>query len=166
MLRQLNREQSEAQLFKSRYESKDLVSDTELEELRQKQIAEITIIQQELDAVQARYYSLEKQRARISAEFEATQADAKISFHKYEEWEKKQRSSKKLQEEWGKRVEDLQAEMDAVQSEARKQAAEAHRLQTAYDALQEQVEAFRRENKQLSSESHDLQVKFKKFIQI
>lgn len=158
MLRQLNREQSEAQQFKARYESKDLVSDTELEELRRKQIAEITTTQQELDALQARYNSLEKQRTRILADFEAIRVDAEISIRECEQREKKQKNAEKLEEEWRRRTDDLQAELDAAQREARKQTMETHRIQTAHDAIQEQLETFRRENKQLLSELRDLQV--------
>lgn len=158
MLRQLSREQSEAQQYRAHYESKELLSDIDLDELRRKQTAEITTIRQELDKLQARYHSLEKQQSRYSAEFKAARTDMEFSMRECEQREKKLKSGNKLMEEWRKRVDDLQSELEAAQRESKKQISKAHYLQTARDALQEQVEAFRRENKQLFSELDSLQV--------
>uniref|UniRef100_A0A914L0P7 Myosin heavy chain n=1 Tax=Meloidogyne incognita TaxID=6306 RepID=A0A914L0P7_MELIC len=157
LLRQLAREQSEAQQWRSKFEGEALVSDDELDDLRRKQLAEIAELQNEIDVVNARLQSMEKQRARLSAETDSARADADSLAQQAHQLEKRQRAHEKQVEEWRHQSDDLQSELDAVQREARMQAIEAHRLATTQDSLQEQVEGLRRENKQLTQEVHALQ---------
>ena len=71
------------------------LSDEELDELRRKQLAEIAELQNELDTVNARLQSLEKQRARFGAEADGARADADALSQQAHQLEKRQRAHEK-----------------------------------------------------------------------
>jgi myosin protein heavy chain len=95
LLRQLTREQAEAQQWRSKYESEGLVPDEELDDLRRKQLAEIAQLQNEVDTLNARLQSLEKQRARLSAEADGARGDADALSQQSHQLEKRQRAHEK-----------------------------------------------------------------------
>lgn len=95
MLRQLTREQAEAQQWRSKFESEGLVGEDELDDLRRKQLAEIAELQNDLDAVNVRLQSLEKQRARLGAESDAARIDADAFTQQAMQAEKRQRAHEK-----------------------------------------------------------------------
>lgn len=70
--------------------------------------------------------------------------------------EKKQKYFDKIIDEWKAKVNDLQAEVDASQKEARSYATEVFRIRAAYEQEQEQLDAVKRENKNLADEIKDL----------
>ena len=69
--------------------------DDELDELRRKQLAEIAELQNEIDVVNARLQSMEKQRARLSAETDSARADADALAQQAHQLEKRQRAHEK-----------------------------------------------------------------------
>lgn len=75
-MRQLSREQSEAQQWRQRFESEDLIADEDAEDLRRRQFAEIAQCQTDLDNATARLAALERQRSHLAGEAESARADA------------------------------------------------------------------------------------------
>lgn len=77
------------------YHNKFDNSDDELDDLRRKQLAEIAELQNEIDVVNARLQSMEKQRARLSAETDSARADADSLAQQAHQLEKRQRAHEK-----------------------------------------------------------------------
>lgn len=70
--------------------------------------------------------------------------------------EKKQKGFDKVIDEWKRKCDDLHAELDACQREARNAATDVFRLKNSNDELNEAAESVRRENKNLAQEIKDL----------
>jgi len=69
--------------------------------------------------------------------------------------EKRQRQFDKLADEWQRKMNDLQTELDNSQKESRAHAADAYKLKAQLDENREVIDALRRENKNLSGQSAD-----------
>uniref|UniRef100_A0A0N4ZXJ8 Myosin motor domain-containing protein n=1 Tax=Parastrongyloides trichosuri TaxID=131310 RepID=A0A0N4ZXJ8_PARTI len=156
MLRQLNKAQNEITQWKARYESEGLISAEEMEEIRRKQLAQITDLQAQYDSAVSKASVLEKTKQRLSADVDASRSDSETFLSIINQLEKKQRAFDKICDEWRKRVDDLQNELDAAQRTARIHVTEAHKLRTQQDSLIEQAEGIKRENKALSLEAREL----------
>lgn len=66
-----------------------------MDELRRKQLAEIAELQNEIDVVNARLQSMEKQRTRLNAETDCARADADALGQQVHQLEKRQRAHEK-----------------------------------------------------------------------
>uniref|UniRef100_A0AC35UID6 Myosin motor domain-containing protein n=1 Tax=Rhabditophanes sp. KR3021 TaxID=114890 RepID=A0AC35UID6_9BILA len=156
LLRQLSKAQNEISQWKARYEEGGLISAEEMEEIRRKQLAQISELQNEFDASTSKAGILEKTKCRLTADVEASRAEAELCANVINQLEKKQRAFDKICDEWRRRVDDLQNELDAAQRDARLHTAEAHKLRTQQDSINEQVEHLKRENKSLVLEAREL----------
>merc|ERR1712154_665008 len=85
----------------------------------------------------------------LAMEYERTNAAATIT-------EKRARNFDKVVGEWTAKADDLNAELDASNSECRNFNAERFRLKAALDEATEQLDIVRRENKNLADEIKDL----------
>merc|ERR1719369_643621 len=70
--------------------------------------------------------------------------------------EKKQKNFDKIIQEWKLKVDDLSAEYDASQKEARNYSTELFRVKACYEENLESLDGVRRENKNLGDEIKDL----------
>lgn len=61
-----------------------------------------------------------------------------------------------LVEEWRKKSDDMAAELDAAQREARNLSTDLFKMKTSHEEMMETVEGLKRENKALSNEIKDL----------
>lgn len=64
--------------------------------------------------------------------------------------EKRQRQFDKLVDEWKRKVNDLQTELDNAQKDARSHAAESYKYKSQLEETHEVIETIRRDNKNLS----------------
>merc|ERR1712176_576730 len=85
----------------------------------------------------------------MSLEYERTHAAAVIT-------EKRGKNFEKVVGEWKAKADDMQAELEASQSECRNLNAEGFRLKAGLDESNEQLDIVRRENKNLADEIKDL----------
>uniref|UniRef100_A0A0K0FNS7 Myosin-2 (inferred by orthology to a C. elegans protein) n=1 Tax=Strongyloides venezuelensis TaxID=75913 RepID=A0A0K0FNS7_STRVS len=156
VLRQLNKAQNEITQWKAKYESEGLISAEEMEEIRRKQLAQITDLQAALDSAISKASVLEKTKQRLTADVEASRSDTDNFVSIINQLDKKQRAFDKICDEWRRRVDDLQNELDAAQRDARIHVTEAHKARTQQDSLIEQVEGLKRENKALTLETREI----------
>merc|ERR1719495_3106465 len=112
--------------------------------------------EENIEALNAKIASSEKSKHRmeneleeLSMEYERTHAAAVIT-------EKRGKNFDKVVGEWKAKADDIQAELEASQSECRNFNAEGFRLKAALDETTEQLDIVRRENKNLADEIKDL----------
>merc|ERR1712203_34236 len=92
---------------------------------------------------------MENELEELSMEYERTHAAAVIT-------EKRGKNFEKVVGEWKAKADDVQAELEASQSECRNLNAEGFRLKAGLDESNEQLDIVRRENKNLADEIKDL----------
>merc|ERR1719320_412603 len=135
--RQLSRANAEAQMYRAKYESEGVARAEELEQSRQKLSARLDEAEQQIDSLNFKNASLDKAKARNTAE-------------------KKQKNFDKIIQEWKLKVDDLAAEYDASQKEARNYSTELFRVKACYEENVDSLDSVRRENKNLGDEIKDL----------
>ena len=155
-LRGVSKAQAEIQLWKSKYETEGLGRIDELESARNKLISRVGESEEHIESLQTKIAAAEKSKHRLECEleemameYERTHAAAVIT-------EKRTANFEKVLGEWKTKADDMHAELEASQSEARNLNAEGFRLKAALEESTEQLDVVRRENKNLADEIKDL----------
>ncbi|VDO39101.1 unnamed protein product [Haemonchus placei] len=154
--RQLQKAQIELDQWRTKFETEGLIGADEFDEVKKRQNAKTTEIQDALDACNAKIVALENARSRLTAEADTNRLEAEHHAQAVASLEKKQKAFDKVIDEWKKKVDDLYLELDNAQRDSRQLSGEAHKLRGHHDALADQVEGLKRENKALSDEARDL----------
>ncbi|VDP19816.1 unnamed protein product [Heligmosomoides polygyrus] len=154
--RQLSRINSEISQWKARYEGEGLVGADELEDLKRKQMARIMDLQEALSSAQNKVISLEKAKGRLLQDTEDARSDVDRHLTVIASLEKKQKAFDKIVEDWKRKVDDIQKEIDATNRDSRNTSTEVFKLRSAMDNLTEYIETLRRENKNYAQEIRDI----------
>ncbi|VDM65006.1 unnamed protein product [Strongylus vulgaris] len=156
VMRQLSKANAEIQQWKARFEGEGLIKADELEDAKRRQAQKINELQEALDAANSKIASLEKTRSRLVGDLDDAQVDVERANAFANALEKKQKGFDKIIDEWRKKTDDLSAELDSAQRDARNTATELFKAKNVQEELHEVVEGLRRENKSLSQEIKDL----------
>ncbi|EPB79755.1 myosin head [Ancylostoma ceylanicum] len=156
VMRQLSKANAEIQQWKARFEGEGLIKADELEDAKRRQAQKINELQEALDAANSKIASLEKTRSRLVGDLDDAQVDVERANAFASALEKKQKGFDKIIDEWRKKTDDLAAELDGAQRDARNTSTELFKAKNAQEELVEVVEGLRRENKSLSQEIKDL----------
>merc|ERR1739848_562587 len=148
-LRALSKAQAEIQLWKSKFETEGLGRIDELEGNRNKLGARVMEAEENIASAEKSKHRLEAELEEMALEYERTHAAAVIT-------EKRGKNFEKVVGEWKAKAEDLQAELEASQSECRNMNAEQFRLKAGLDETTEQLDIVKKENKNLADEIKDL----------
>ncbi|PIO64944.1 myosin head [Teladorsagia circumcincta] len=133
-----------------------LVGADELEELKRKQMARVMDLQEALSAAQNKVISLEKAKARLLQDTEDARSDVDRHLTVIASLEKKQKAFDKIVEDWKRKVDDIQKEIDATTRDSRNTSTEVFKLRSAMENLTEYIETLRRENKGYAQEIRDI----------
>lgn len=156
ILKQLSHANAEIQQWQTRFESEGLLKADEMEEAKKRQMAKINELQEALDAANSKITSLEKTKSRLTSDLDDAQVDVERANAYASQLEKKQKGFDKVIDEWRKKTDDLAAEVDNAQRDARNVSTELFKLKTEQDEVLETIEGLRRENKGLTQEIKDL----------
>ncbi|CAJ0600448.1 unnamed protein product [Cylicocyclus nassatus] len=154
--RQLQKAQTELDQWRTKFETEGLIGADEFDEVKKRQNAKTSDLQDALDAAHARIVALENARSRLTAEADTNRLEAEHHAQVVSSLEKKQKAFDKVIDEWKKKVDDLYVELDNAQRESRQLSSEAHKLRGHHDALVDQAEGLKRENTALAAEAKDL----------
>ena len=100
--------------------------------------------------------SLEKTRHKLMGDLDDAQVDVERAAAYAAALEKKQKGFDKIIDDWRRKCDDMAAELDASQRDARNLATDLFKAKTIQDELAETLEGTRRENKALAQEIKDL----------
>ncbi|CAJ0585620.1 unnamed protein product, partial [Mesorhabditis spiculigera] len=154
--KQLSKMNSEIQQWKAKYEGEGLVGADEVEETKRKQNMRIFELQDLLSAASQKISMLEKAKGRLMQETEEARSDVDRHLTVIAALEKKQKAFDKIVEDWKRKVDDVQKEIDATTRDSRSTSTEVFKLKSAMDALTDQIEALKRENKGYTQEIRDI----------
>ncbi|CAJ0945734.1 unnamed protein product, partial [Mesorhabditis belari] len=139
--KQLSKMNSEIQQWKAKYEGEGLVGADEVEETKRKQNMRIFELQDLLSAATQKISMLEKAKGRLMQETEEARSDVDRHLTVIAALEKKQKAFDKIVEDWKRKVDDVQKEIDATTRDSRSTSTEVFKLKSAMDALTDQIEA-------------------------
>ncbi|PAA89248.1 hypothetical protein BOX15_Mlig007848g1 [Macrostomum lignano] len=154
--RQLAKAQSEAQQWRSKYESGGGGGGEEVEELKRRLQSKLLEAQDEMESAKAKLAQVEKARNRLQAELEDATVDLERSTLLASQLEKKQKNFDKTLAEWQQKYQSAQSDLESTQRESRGYSAEIFKLKAQLEEARDQTEAVRRENKSLADEIRDL----------
>ncbi|XP_071512372.1 myosin heavy chain, muscle-like [Panulirus ornatus] len=154
--RQLSRANAEAQMWRAKYESEGVARAEELEAARLKVCTRLEEAEQQIEQLNLKNLSLEKNKQRLTTELENIQISLERTQTLATAAEKKQRNFDKIVSEWKMKVDDLAAELDASQAECRTYSTEHFRIKAAYEENLQELDCVRRENKNLADDIKDL----------
>ncbi|XP_033630505.1 myosin heavy chain, striated muscle-like [Asterias rubens] len=154
--RQLARTNQELAAMKAKFDGEAVQRAEELEEQRKKLLVRLASLEEQLNQALTKNSSLEKAKARLTGEVEDLNIDLERESGRANALEKKQRNFDIVLAEWQRKVDDLNAELDSAQREARGYSTELFKIKNTYEEVCETVETFRRENKTLLNEITDL----------
>merc|ERR1719383_525230 len=155
VLRALSKAQAEIQLWRSKFETEAMGRIDELEAGKHKLSQRVAEAEENIEALNAKIASSEKSKHRMENELEELSMEYERT-HAAVITEKRGKNFEKVVGEWKAKADDVQAELEASQSECRNFNAEGFRLKAALDETNEQLDIVRRENKNLADEIKDL----------
>ncbi|XP_069168168.1 myosin heavy chain, muscle [Procambarus clarkii] len=156
LMRQISKSSAEAQMWRAKYESEGVAKAEELEATRLKLVARLDEAEAQIEELNLKNLNLEKNRQRITSEFEHVQVEVDRAQAMAIAAEKRQYNFDRIVGEWKIKVDDLAGELDASQKECRNYANEHSRINALYEENQERFESLRRENKSISDELRTL----------
>ncbi|VDD93269.1 unnamed protein product, partial [Enterobius vermicularis] len=157
ILRQLSKANAEVIQWKNRFEEEGLVPGERFEEVKRAQDTTIHELREALDSANAKISALEKGKARLARDAEDAQNECARHLTTVTQLDKKQKAFDKIIDEWKKKVDDLNNDLDMAQKDARTTATDLFKERAATENLNLQVEGLKRENKALSQEVKELQ---------
>ncbi|KAK6019874.1 myosin head [Ostertagia ostertagi] len=105
--RQLQKAQVELDQWRTKFETEGLIGADEFDEVKKRQNAKTTEIQDSLDACNAKIVALENARSRLTAEADTNRLEAEHHAQAVASLEKKQKAFDKVIDEWKKKARDL-----------------------------------------------------------
>jgi len=147
---------SEAQIWKSKYNTEALSRIEDLENAKAKLMARISEAEECIDGLNVKVHSTEKVKNRYQIDLEDLQMEYERVNAAVAVAEKKLKNFDAIIGEWKLKCDDISNELDASQRECRNYNSELFRLKAAWDECIDNMDAVRRENKNLADEIKDL----------
>lgn len=155
-LRQISKLNAEIQQWKARVETEGILKMDEIEQAKRKLQQKVQELTETNEAANSKIASLEKVRQKLLCELDDAQIDVERSASYATALEKKQHGFDRVVEEWKKKCDDLNAELDASQREARCMSTDLFKTKSVNEELNEALEGTRRENRALAQEVKEL----------
>ena len=155
-LRQLNKANVDADMWRKKYEMDGLAKAEELEMSKLKLQSRLSESQATIDQLNAKLALIEKSKEKLQSEISnmSVQLDQAQIFN--DSMDKKARQCDRILSEWKTKANGLSMELDTAQKETRNISSELFQIKNAYDQSILQLEDVRRENKHLSVEIKDI----------
>ncbi|KAF7653142.1 hypothetical protein LDENG_00086620 [Lucifuga dentata] len=154
--RALSKANSQLAEWRVKYETDAVLRIQELEDAKKKLVVKLQMVEETVEASQAKCSSLEKTKQRLQMETEDLVVELERSNAAVLALDKQQRNFDKLLSEWRQRFEDSQSELDLSQKESRSLSTELFRLKNSYEEALDHLETVKRENRNLQEEILDL----------
>ncbi|GAB6030577.1 hypothetical protein CHUAL_007439 [Chamberlinius hualienensis] len=153
--RQLSKANSDALMWKSKYEAECQSHADEVEELRRKLAAKIAEYEETIESLMNKCTALEKQKSRLQSEVEVLIIDLEKANSNVQALSKRVEQLEKINAEFKIKYDELTILYENTQRELRNKICEIQKLTHEYEKLREHKEALLRENKKLADDLHD-----------
>merc|ERR1719348_698999 len=154
--RQINKAESEAAQWRSKYETEAVAKAEDLEMTKMKLQARLTEAEGTIENWNCKLTQLEKARTKLGVEIEDMNHQLDQAQILNNQMEKKAKHFDRIVGEWKKKVDSLTMDLDVSQRDCRNASSELFRVKSAYEEAVVQLDEVRRENKNLSNEIKDI----------
>jgi myosin heavy subunit len=154
--RQILKSESEAAMWRSKYELEAVAKAEELEMTKMKMQGRLTEAETTMENLSGKLSQIEKARTKLQVEIDEMTVNLDQAQILNNQMEKKSRQFEKIVQEWKGKVDGLSMDLDVSQKECRNASSELFRVKSAYEESVIQLDELRRENKSLSNEIKDI----------
>merc|ERR1712142_945917 len=154
--RQYNKAYADAMMWRTKYEQEGVMKAEEIEAARLKVNARLEEAELQIEQLNLKNLTLDKEKGAILVNIEAMQLDFERAQVMAANAEKKQKLFDKAIYDYKIKVDSLAADLDVAQKECRQFSTEHFRVKAMYEENLEHLDAVRRENKGLAEEIKDL----------
>ncbi|KAM6977340.1 myosin-7-like [Aplochiton taeniatus] len=142
--------------WRIKYETDAIQRTEELEQHKKKLVVRLQTVEEAAEGSQAKCFSLEKTKLRLTTEMENLMIELERSNAAALALDKKQRGYDKVLSEWKEKFLEIQMELEGAQRESRSLSTELFKMKNCYEEALDQLDTLRRENKNLQEEVEDL----------
>merc|ERR1719204_2342150 len=154
--RQCHKAESEANIWRMKYEKDGIAKIEELEHIKMKLQARLAECEGTVENLNSKLINLEKHKATLQENIEEMSAKVDHATIVNSQAEKKMKQFDKVVLEWKNKADGLTQELDVSQRECRNVSSELFRVKNGYEECMGQLDEVRRENKNLSDEIKDI----------
>merc|ERR1719312_860133 len=156
ILRQVNKAEGDANMWRAKYETEAVAKAEELEMTKMKLVARLTEAEGTTQNLSAKLAQVEKSKSKMQAELDEMVANLDQAQVLNAAMERKAKQFDKVIGEWKVKVDSLSYDLDVSQKETRNASSDLFKVKSAYEESMLQLDEVRRENKTLSNEIHDI----------
>merc|ERR1719397_1850395 len=156
VLRQVNKAEGDAALWRAKYETEAVAKAEELEMTKMKLVARLTEAEGTIQNLLAKLSQVEKSKSKLASQLDETAQALDQAQVLNSAMERKAKQFDKVIGEWKMKVDRLSYDLDVSQKETRNASSELFKVKSAYEETMLQLEEVRRENKTLSNEIKDI----------
>ena len=154
--RQTNKSETEASMWRARYETEAVAKAEELEMTKMKLQARLTEGESTIENLNCKFQQVEKAKNKLQSEIDEMSVSLDQAQVLNNQMDKKAKQFDKIVAEWKTKVDSLSMDLDIAQKDCRNASSELFRIKAAYEESVTQLDEVRRENKSLSMEIKDI----------
>merc|ERR1712045_745495 len=156
LMRQVAKAETDAAMWRQKYETEAVAKAEELEMNKMKMQARLTEAEVIIDQLTAKATALDMAKEKIQADIDDMAAQADQAQILNNSMEKKAKQFDKIVSDWKLKVDSVSMDLDVAQKECRNASSDLFRVKSAYEESVAQLDEVRRENKTLSNEIKDI----------
>merc|ERR1712088_1160785 len=150
LMRQVAKAETDAAMWRQKYETEAVAKAEELEMTKMKLMARLTEAESMIENLNNKLHQVEKSKAKVAADMD----EMNIALDHAQQMHAKQFD--KVIGEWKTKVDSLTRDLDNSQKETRNASSDLFKVKSAYEETVLQLDEVRRENKALSNEIKDI----------
>merc|ERR1712038_287093 len=156
IIRQVGKNNQEAEYWRQKYENEALIKAEELEMVKLKLQARLSEGESTIEQLEGKLRQLENSKTKIQAEKDDMSAQCDQAHILNNSLEKKAKQFDHILGEWKGKADGLSMDLDVAQRESRNASSELFRVKSGYEESILQLDEVRKENKGLSTEIKDI----------
>merc|ERR1712038_547947 len=156
IIRQVGKNNQEAEYWRQKYENEALIKAEELEMVKMKLQARLSEGESTIEQLEGKLRQLENSKTKIQAEKDDMSAQCDQAHILNNSLEKKAKQFDHILGEWKGKADGLSMDLDVAQRESRNASSELFRVKSGYEESILQLDEVRKENKGLSTEIKDI----------
>ena len=156
VLRQVAKDEGDANLWRTKYESEAVAKAEELEMTKMKLVARLTEGEGTIKHLNAKLSQVDRSRSKMQEELDEITSGLDQAQVLNAAMERKAKQFDKVIREWKHKVDFLSCDLDCSQKESRNASLDLFKVKSAYEESMLQLDEVRRENKTLSNEIKDI----------
>merc|ERR1719187_1058600 len=156
VLRQANKAEGDANMWRAKYENDAVIKAEELEMTKMKLVARLTEAESTIQNLNAKLSQVDRSKGKLQSELDDMAVNLDQAQVLCAAMERKAKQFDKVINEWKAKVDSLSYDLDVNQKETRNASSDLFKVKSAYEEAMLQLDEVRRENKTLSNEIKDI----------